>query len=83
MLFEHVPTNIHLPAQFIARSSPKQAMDEDDLPCDDDDGLPDTLSGDEVTDKRYKGGNIPSRSFKVLQMSMGNNAIAQNGKNTH
>lgn len=83
VVFLHDPNNIHIPTSFIARSSPKQPTDDDDLPCDDDDGLPDTLSGDELTDKRYKGGHIPSRSFKVLQMSVGNNAIEQNGKNSH
>ncbi|XP_063445414.1 uncharacterized protein LOC134725486 isoform X10 [Mytilus trossulus] len=49
----------------------KQQRDEDDLPSDEDDGLPDTLSGEELTNKRYMGGHIPSRSFKYLQMSVG------------
>ncbi|XP_052069843.1 YLP motif-containing protein 1-like isoform X2 [Mytilus californianus] len=56
----------------------KQQRDEDDLPSDEDDGLPDTLSGEELTNKRYMGGHIPSRSFKYLQMSVGDTG-AQNG----
>ena len=38
---------------------------------DSDDGLPDTLNPDEVTDKRYKGGHIPSKVFKTLQKAVG------------
>ncbi|VDI82948.1 Hypothetical predicted protein [Mytilus galloprovincialis] len=56
----------------------KQQRDEDDLPSDEDDGLPDTLSGEELTNKRYMGGHIPSRSFKYLQMSVGDSG-EQNG----
>ncbi|CAC5389478.1 unnamed protein product [Mytilus coruscus] len=56
----------------------KQQRDEDDLPSDEDDGLPDTLSGEELTNKRYMGGHIPSRSFKYLQMSVGDTG-EQNG----
>ena len=43
-----------------------QQRDEDDLPSEEDDGLPDTLSGDELTDKRYTGGqNEKFMSFKI------------------
>ncbi|RUS76568.1 hypothetical protein EGW08_015676, partial [Elysia chlorotica] len=38
---------------------------------DSDDDLPETLDGEDVADKRYKGGNIPSRLFKHLQKTVG------------
>ena len=38
---------------------------------DSDDGLPETLSAEDVTDKRYKGGHIPSKVFKTLQKAVG------------
>ena len=63
---------------FLAAVPIKQQRDEDDLPSDEDDGLPDTLSGEELTNKRYMGGHIPSRSFKYLQMSVGDSG-EQNG----
>ena len=46
------------------------ANESDDLD-DTDDGLPDTLSEEGMTDRRYMGGHIPSRSFRALQMSIG------------
>lgn len=61
---------------FLIVPQPAKQPDEDELPSDEDDGLPDHLSGDELTDKRYMGGHIPSRSFKYLQMSVGD---GQNG----
>lgn len=36
-----------------------------------DDDLPETLDGEDLADKRYKGGNIPSRVFKHLQKTVG------------
>jgi hypothetical protein len=36
-----------------------------------DDGLPDTLNPEEMTDKRYMGGHIPSKVFKHLQKVVG------------
>lgn len=50
----------------------KGAPPESDDLEDTDDGLPDTFSGEELIDKRYTGGAIPSRSFRMLQMSVGN-----------
>lgn len=38
---------------------------------EEDDGLPDTLNPDEVVDKRYKGGHIPSKVFRTLQRAVG------------
>ena len=62
----HPPSAASQPAVNL---KPTGQSDED---LDDtDDGLPETLSGDELTDKRYMGSNIPSRSFKMLQMSIG------------
>ncbi|CAG5119089.1 unnamed protein product, partial [Candidula unifasciata] len=43
-----------------------RAKDEED-----DDELPDTLSSEDMVDKRYKGGNIPSKVFKHLQKCVG------------
>ena len=36
-----------------------------------DDGLPETLSPEEVTDRRYMGGHIPSKVFRTLQKAVG------------
>ncbi|KAL4240514.1 hypothetical protein ACF0H5_001305 [Mactra antiquata] len=44
---------------------------------DDDDGLPDKLSEEDMVDKRYKGSNIPSKSFKALQMFMDDDKHSQ------
>ncbi|XP_035824146.1 trithorax group protein osa [Aplysia californica] len=38
---------------------------------EEDDDLPETLNSEEMVDKRYKGGNIPSKVFKVLQKAVG------------
>jgi hypothetical protein len=38
---------------------------------EEDDDLPDTLNSDDMVDRRYKGGSIPSKVFKVLQQSVG------------
>lgn len=61
---------------------PTTTYSEDDLSQDDDDGLPDTLSGDE--NPRYMGSHIPSKSFKYLQHSIGQdeNEAIQNGNTT-
>ena len=45
-----------------------QAKKKDD---DTDDDLPETLDGEDMVDKRYTGGNIPSRVFKHLQKTVG------------
>lgn len=34
-----------------------------------DDGLPDRLNEEDMIDKRYRGGNVPSKSFKTLKLS--------------
>ena len=56
----------------------QQPAESDELD-DTDDGLPDTLSGEELTDKRYTGSAIPSRSFRMLQMSVGNGDMCESG----
>lgn len=33
--------------------------------------MPETLNSEDMVDKRYKGGYIPSKVFKTLQMSVG------------
>lgn len=38
---------------------------------EEDDGMPDTLSAEEMTDRRYKGGHIPSKVFRTLQKAVG------------
>ncbi|KAK6170650.1 hypothetical protein SNE40_018994 [Patella caerulea] len=52
-------TDVETPAQRRAN------VDEED------DGLPDTLSNEEMVDVRYKGGHIPSRVFRSLQKAVG------------
>ncbi|KAK3090073.1 hypothetical protein FSP39_008954 [Pinctada imbricata] len=75
---KHIPSPSFRVLQRFANESEaaapplKQATNESDDYLDDtDDGLPDTLSDDAVTDRRYMGGHIPSRVFKALQMSIG------------
>ncbi|ESO87190.1 hypothetical protein LOTGIDRAFT_229329 [Lottia gigantea] len=52
---------------------------------DEDDGLPDTLSNEEIVDVRYKGGHIPSKVFRSLQKAVGDDTpeeaqpVSQNG----
>lgn len=46
---------------------------------EEDDGMPETLSGEEMVDKRYKGGNIPSRVFKTLQKAVGDDTPEEPG----
>ncbi|XP_059153464.1 nucleolar and coiled-body phosphoprotein 1-like isoform X3 [Physella acuta] len=38
---------------------------------DEEDGLPESLNSEDMVDKRYKGGNIPSKVFKHLQKTVG------------
>lgn len=61
----------------------KGAPPESDDLEDTDDGLPDTFSGEELIDKRYTGGAIPSRSFRMLQMSVGNGDTSETGITLH
>ncbi|GFR80665.1 hypothetical protein ElyMa_005904200 [Elysia marginata] len=56
-----------------------QAKKKDD---DSDDGLPETLDGDDMVDKRYTGGNIPSRVFKHLQKVVGDDTPETPDNNT-
>ncbi|XP_053393080.1 trithorax group protein osa-like isoform X3 [Mercenaria mercenaria] len=47
---------------------------------DEDDGMPDSLNEEDMIDKRYKGGSIPSKSFKALQMYMDDDKQAQSSE---
>lgn len=50
--------------------------------AEEDDGLPDTLHPDDVVDRRYKGGHIPSKVFRTLQRAVGDDTpeVPQAGK---
>ncbi|BFZ17550.1 hypothetical protein BsWGS_20589 [Bradybaena similaris] len=55
-------------AQHDPLPEPRAGVGKDE---EEDDDLPDTLITEDMVDKRYKGGNIPSKVFKVLQKSVG------------
>ncbi|KAH9495423.1 hypothetical protein Btru_015084 [Bulinus truncatus] len=46
---------------------------------EEEDGLPETLNNEDMVDKRYKGGNIPSKVFKQLQKKVGDDAPEAQG----
>uniref|UniRef100_A0A2C9KP50 Uncharacterized protein n=1 Tax=Biomphalaria glabrata TaxID=6526 RepID=A0A2C9KP50_BIOGL len=46
---------------------------------EEEDGLPETLNSEEMVDRRYKGGNIPSKVFKHLQKTVGDEGVEAQG----
>ena len=50
--------------RFVFVSAVRRAVDDDS----ENDGLPDHLDDADLVEARYKGGHIPSKAFKALQM---------------
>ncbi|KAK7502031.1 hypothetical protein BaRGS_00006783 [Batillaria attramentaria] len=67
---KHIPSPSFRVLQTWAEMDPldSKGQGQDD---EEDDGMPDTLSAEEVTDRRYKGGHIPSKVFRTLQKAVG------------
>ncbi|CAL1534198.1 unnamed protein product [Lymnaea stagnalis] len=81
---KNIPSPSFRVLQTWAEHDPDPALKQPGLRREEEeeDGLPETLNNEDMVDKRYKGGNIPSKVFKHLQKTVGEDtseASAVNG----